>query len=87
MTTTQGDIQKRDLKADLEFEVSFFMGKLKETVIDAIGIGWIFEDGLSKVRNLIAVLILFYIRWMIKMGIFIYAALFITSWLCPHSGR
>ena len=87
MTTTQGDIQKRDLKADLEFEVSFFMGKLKETVIDAIGIGWIFEDGLSKARNLIAVLILFYIRWMIKMGIFIYAALFITSWLCPHSGR
>lgn len=86
MTTTQGDIQKRDLKADLDLEVSFFMGKLKETVIDAVGIGWIFEDGLSKAWNLIAVLILLYVRWTIKLAIFILVALLITAWLCPHSG-
>ena len=74
------------LKEKLAFELSFFMSQLKETVIDAIGIGWIFEDGFSKVRNVIAVLLLIYVRWWIKLAIFIYGLLFITSWIFPHSG-
>jgi len=85
MATIQDGIQKRDFKADLAFEVSFFMERLKEAVIDAIGIGWIFEDGLSKIWSVIAVMILWYIRWMIKFAIFIYGALFITALMFPHS--
>ena len=76
----------RDFKENVAFELSFFMNKLKETIIEAIGIGWIFEDGLSKIWSVIAVLILWYVRWMIKLAIFIYGALLITAWLCPHSG-
>ena len=60
--------------------------QLKETVIDAIGIGWIFEDGLSKIWSVIAVMILWYVRWSIKLLIFIYGALFITALIFPHSG-
>ena len=73
-------------KEKVAFELSFFMGQLKETIIDAVGIGWIFEDGLSKIWSVIAVMILWYVRWTIKMAIFICGALFITAWLCPHSG-
>ena len=75
------------LKEKLEFELSFFMSQLKETVINASGIGWLFEEGFSKVRNVIAVLFLIYIRWWIKLAIFIYGLLFITSWIFPHSGN
>lgn len=78
--------KKTGLKEKLAFELSFFMSQLKETVIDAAGIGWIFEDGFSKVRNVIAVLLLIYVRWWIKLAIFIYGLLFITSWIFPHSG-
>lgn len=76
----------RDFKEKVAFELSFFMNKLKETIIEASGIGWVFEDGLSKILSVIAVMILWYVRWMIKLGIFIYGALLITAWLCPHSG-
>jgi hypothetical protein len=85
MMTTQDRVKKRDLKADLAFEASFFMERLKETVIDAIGIGWIFEDGLSKIWSVISCLVLLYVRWWIKLAIFIYGALFITALVFPHS--
>ena len=75
-----------DFKEKVAFEWAFFMNKLKETVIDAIGIRWVFEDGLSKLWGAIAVMILWCVRWMIKMAIFIYGALFITWLLCSHSG-
>ena len=75
-----------DFKDKVAFEWAFFMNKLKETVIDAIGIRWVFEDGLSKLWSAIAVMILWYVRWMIKMAIFIYGALFITWLFCSHSG-
>jgi hypothetical protein len=75
-----------DFREKVAFEFFFFMNKLKKTVIDAIGIGWIFENGLSKFWSAMAVMILWYVRWMIKLAIFIYGALLITAWLCPHSG-
>ena len=75
-----------DFREKVAFEFFFFMNKLKETVVDAIGIGWIFENGLSKIWSAMAVMILWYVRWMIKLAIFIYGALLITAWLCPHSG-
>ena len=78
--------QGTDFREKVAFEFFFFMNKLKETVIDAIGIEWIFENGLSKVWSAMAVMILWYVRWMIKLAIFIYGALLITAWLCPHSG-
>ena len=70
----------------LAFELSFFMSQLKETVIDAVGIGWLFENGLSKIWPVIAVVTLWYVRWTIKLAIFIYGALFITALMFPHSG-
>jgi hypothetical protein len=78
--------QGTDFREKVAFEFFFFMNKLKETVIDAIGIEWIFENGLSKVWSAMAVMILWYVRWMIKLAIFIYGALLITAWVCPHSG-
>ena len=78
--------QGTDFREKAEFELSFFMSRLKGTVTDAIGIGWIFENGLSKFWSAIAVMILWYVRWMIKLGIFVYALLFITALMCPHSG-
>ncbi len=69
------------VKEKLSFELSFFMDQLKETVIDSAGIGWIFEDGFSKVRNVIAVLILIYVRWWIRLFIFCVAALFVGKFI------
>jgi hypothetical protein len=87
MAPTNGCINgQADFKEKVAVELTFFMDQLKETVIDAIGIGWIFEDGLSKIWSVIAVMILWYVRWMIKLAIFIYGALLITAWLCPNSG-
>jgi hypothetical protein len=75
-----------DFKEKVAFELSFFMSELKKTVIDAIGIRWIFEDGLSKIWSAIAVMILLYVRWMIKLAILVYGTLLIMAWLFPHSG-
>lgn len=87
MAQTNDYINKSpDFKENVAFNLSFFMSQLKETVIDAVGIGWLFEDGLSNIWSAIVVVVLWYVRWMIKMGIFIYGALLITAWLCPHSG-
>ena len=86
MGLENGDKNSMDFKEKVAFEWAFFMNKLKETVIDAIGIRWVFEDGLSKLWGAIAVMILWYVRWMIKLAIFIYGALFITWLFCSHSG-
>lgn len=87
MAQTNDYINKNaDLKENVTFHLSFFMSQLKETIIDAVGIGWLFEDGLSNIWSAIVVMLLWYVRWMIRMGIFIYGALLITAWLCPHSG-
>jgi uncharacterized protein YsxB (DUF464 family) len=86
MVVENDDKKGSDLKEKVAFELSFFMKKLKETVVDAIGIKWFFEDGLSMVCSGISVMILWYVRWMIMMAIFVYGALIITAWLCPHSG-
>ena len=48
--------QGTDFREKVAFEFFFFMNKLKETVIDAIGIEWIFENGLSKVWSAMAVM-------------------------------
>ena len=87
MALINGCINKETgFKEKAVFEFSFFIGQLRETIIDAVGIGLIFEDGLSKIWSVIAGMILWYVRWMIKMAIFIYGVLFVTAWLCPHSG-
>jgi len=87
MAQTNDYINKStDFRENVAFNLSFFMSQLKETVINAVGIGWLFEDGLSNIWSAIVVVVLWYVRWMIKMGIFIYGALLITAWLCPHSG-
>lgn len=87
MALINGCIDKETgFKEKAALELSFFMGQLKETIIDAVGIGWIFENGLSKIWTVIAVVILWYVRWTIKLAIFIYGALFITALMFPHSG-
>ena len=59
MAEINGGINKgTNFREGLTFELSFFMSQLKETVIDAIGIGWIFENGLSNIWSAIAVMFL-----------------------------
>ena len=74
------------LKESATSDLTFFGSQLKETVINAVGIGWLMEDGLSNIKAAVTVFVLWYVRWMIKMAIFIYGALLLTDWLCPHSG-
>ena len=57
-----------------------------ETVKDATGLNWMLDDGLNKVWDVVVVLILWYIRCLIKLGIFICVVLLIMAFLFPHSG-
>ena len=58
-------------KENAVFDLSFFLRQLKETVISALGIGWIFEDGATKLSNGVAAVVLVYVRWWIKLAVFI----------------
>lgn len=57
-----------------------------ETIKDATGLNWILDDGLNKVWNVIVVLIICYIRWWIKLAIFIGIIYLIAALIFPHSG-
>ena len=80
----EGANKGTDFREKVAFELSYFMSELKETVIDAIGIRWIFDNGLSKIRVVIVWLFLFWLRWMIKISIFILVTYWIVASLWPH---
>ncbi len=80
----EGANKGTDFKERIASELSSLIENIKETVIDAIGIGWIFDNGLSKIRDVIVWLFLFWLRWMIKLTIFILVTYWIVASLWPH---
>ncbi len=76
-----------ELKEKAVFDWRFFLSQLKETVVNAVGIGWIFEnESLKKICDVIASLVLVYVRWWIKLAIFIGVIYLIIAVVFPHSG-
>src|SRR5208282_5600444 len=87
MALENGNKKGRDFKEKVVFDLAFFLSQLKETVVDAIGIGWIFEnESLKKICDVIASLVLVYVRWWIKLAIFIGVIYLIVAVVFPHSG-
>jgi hypothetical protein len=68
-------------KENAVFDLPFFLRQLKETVISALGIGWIYEDGAAKISNGVAAVVLVYVRWWIKLAVFIGAIYLILALL------
>lgn len=71
---------------DFKEKLVDLLDEIIETVKDATGLNWILDDGLNKIWNVIAVLILCYIRWWIKLAIFIGIIYLIVALMFPHSG-
>ena len=88
MTEMNSSLKKgTELKEKAVFDLPFFLSQLKETVVNAIGIGWIFEnESLKKICDVIASLVLVYVRWWIKLAIFIGVIYLIIAVVFPHSG-
>jgi hypothetical protein len=68
-------------KENAVFDLPFFLRQLKETVISALGIGWISEDRATKVSNVAAGVVLVYVRWWIKLAVFIGAIFLVLALL------
>ena len=85
MALENGEKKGGDLKEKLAYELTYLWERIKENVVDAAGIGWIFDKGLSKLWDVVVFLVITYIRWWIKIAIFI-AFLYCLGWVMfPHS--
>lgn len=62
-------------------ESPFFLRQLKETVISALGISWISENAVTKISNGAAGVVLVYVRWWIKLAVFIGAIFLVLALL------
>ena len=71
---------------DLKGRMFELVHEIIETIKDSTGVNWMLDNGLNKMWDVVVVLILWYIRCLIKLGIFICVAMLIMALLFPHSG-
>jgi hypothetical protein len=70
---------------DLKGKMFELVHEIIETIKDSTGVNWMLDNGLNKMWDVVVVLILWYIRCLIKLGIFICVVLLIMALLFPHS--
>lgn len=73
------------LKEKIEYEGSYLIERIKDTVLDASGTTWMFNNASSKVWDGLVFLILTYVRLWVKVGMFIAIMYGIGYLFFPHS--